>query len=158
MVCLLEIINPSDLREKLNSCDKALTRQLSHVKDNLLFWFGLGFSVLSKNVVQYGYLESGFMSFNPSSILSKAGRPKGRVHKGLGSLPQRTSMQCPLYREHLASSLPSHLLDKIHDSNNLKEECFVWLGLLPVSVCHHGKSNSAHPSGPESREKWGPGI
>lgn len=60
MICLLEIINPSDLRGKINSCDKALTRQLSHVKDNLLlFWFGLGFSVLSKNVVRYGYLGVG---------------------------------------------------------------------------------------------------
>lgn len=41
------------------------------------------------------------MSSSPSSILSNAGRPKGRVHKDLGSLPQRTSMQCPLYPEHL---------------------------------------------------------
>lgn len=98
------------------------------------------------------------MSFSPFSILSKAGRPKGRVHKELGSLSQHKPMQCPLYGEHLASLLPLHLLDKIHDSNNLKEECFVWLGLSPVSVCPRGKSNSSHPSGPESREKWGPGI
>lgn len=60
------------------------------------------------------------MPFSPSSILSNAGRPKGRVHKELGSLSQHKPMQCPLYGEHLASSLPLHLLDKIHDSNNLK--------------------------------------
>lgn len=51
------------------------------------------------------------MPFSPSYILSNAGRLKGRAHKELGSLPQRTSMQCPLYREHLVSSLPLYLLD-----------------------------------------------